>query len=253
MCPAEAGRAQCPLKPRTLGRGIHLPPWTRSRAPPARSRSAASAASPSPPPHETLALNAERPRRRTHHRRRTKPLGNWTPTGYLAPTGWRSTPSRDQLKIIKEQGTHREACHGVGSFTHEPPCYVPTRTATLPEQQRETGPTRTFVSGENPFRRFLSVREGGVEPPRPFGHWNLNPARLPIPPPAHWVLPPCPSPFWRVPLATSRRLARCAGWIHIRLFRRPCRGTGNGRRPPPLLMGAPRVRDTVRRPPLRSV
>lgn len=26
------------------------------------------------------------------------------------------------------------------------------------------------------------VREGGVEPPRPFGHWNLNPARLPIPP-----------------------------------------------------------------------
>lgn len=30
-----------------------------------------------------------------------------------------------------------------------------------------------------------SVREGGVEPPRPCGHWNLNPARLPIPPPAH--------------------------------------------------------------------
>jgi hypothetical protein len=26
------------------------------------------------------------------------------------------------------------------------------------------------------------VREGGVEPPHPFGHWNLNPARLPIPP-----------------------------------------------------------------------
>ncbi|MEU4492774.1 hypothetical protein AB0F96_04760 [Streptomyces sp. NPDC023998] len=36
---------------------------------------------------ETLALNGERPRRRTHHRRRTKPLGSWTPTGYLAPTG----------------------------------------------------------------------------------------------------------------------------------------------------------------------
>ena len=33
------------------------------------------------------------------------------------------------------------------------------------------------------------MREGGVEPPRPFGHWNLNPARLPIPPPAHWVCP----------------------------------------------------------------
>ncbi|WP_406731460.1 hypothetical protein [Streptomyces sp. NBC_01794] len=36
---------------------------------------------------ETLAPNGERPRRRTHHRRRSKPLGNWTPTGYLAPTG----------------------------------------------------------------------------------------------------------------------------------------------------------------------
>ena len=28
----------------------------------------------------------------------------------------------------------------------------------------------------------LLVGEGGLEPPRPFGHWNLNPARLPIPP-----------------------------------------------------------------------
>ncbi len=28
----------------------------------------------------------------------------------------------------------------------------------------------------------LFVREGGVEPPRPFGHWHLKPARLPIPP-----------------------------------------------------------------------
>ena len=26
------------------------------------------------------------------------------------------------------------------------------------------------------------VRKGGVEPPRPNGHRNLNPARLPIPP-----------------------------------------------------------------------
>ena len=26
------------------------------------------------------------------------------------------------------------------------------------------------------------VGEGGLEPPRPYGHRNLNPARLPIPP-----------------------------------------------------------------------
>ena len=81
------------------------------------------------------------------------------------------------------------------------------------------------------------VREGGVEPPRPFGHWNLNPARLPIPPPAHgccrWALAVCCE---RLP--TSRRLARCYGWIHIRSGRapasrvRPRRG-GAGLRPRP--------------------
>ena len=34
-----------------------------------------------------------------------------------------------------------------------------------------------------PITRGLPVvREGGVEPPRPFGHTDLNRARLPIPP-----------------------------------------------------------------------
>ena len=33
-----------------------------------------------------------------------------------------------------------------------------------------------------PLARQQLVGEGGVEPPRPFGHRNLNPARLPIPP-----------------------------------------------------------------------
>src|SRR5690606_40929921 len=28
----------------------------------------------------------------------------------------------------------------------------------------------------------LGVGEGGLEPPRPCGHWHLKPARLPIPP-----------------------------------------------------------------------
>ena len=26
----------------------------------------------------------------------------------------------------------------------------------------------------------IVVREGGFEPPRPFGHWHLKPARLPF-------------------------------------------------------------------------
>lgn len=35
--------------------------------------------------------------------------------------------------------------------------------------------------------RFEMVRVKGVEPPRQ-RHWNLNPARLPIPPhPHHWI------------------------------------------------------------------
>ncbi|MFJ5530311.1 hypothetical protein [Streptomyces sp. NPDC093261] len=34
---------------------------------------------------DTLALNSERPRRRTHHRRKTKEPRSWTPTGHLAP------------------------------------------------------------------------------------------------------------------------------------------------------------------------
>ncbi len=28
--------------------------------------------------------------------------------------------------------------------------------------------------------RLITVREGGLEPPRPCGHWHLKPARLPF-------------------------------------------------------------------------
>lgn len=102
--------------------------------------------------------------------------------------------------------------------------------------QRESPPGRNL-------RGFQLVREGGVEPPRPFGHWNLNPARLPIPPPAHWVCRPSPTE-WCERLPTCRRLARCQGWIHIP-FPRPSRpappvpATGN-RRPGALAPPGPR-------------
>lgn len=76
-------------------------------------------------------------------------------------------------------------------------------------------------------RRRSLVREGGVEPPRPCGHWNLNPARLPIPPPAHWVCPPAPFLSARR-LPTRRTLARWTGWIHIRSRRGPARASGAG-------------------------
>ena len=34
-------------------------------------------------------------------------------------------------------------------------------------------------------RDITGVREGGFEPPRPFGHRILSPARLPVPPLSH--------------------------------------------------------------------
>ncbi|MFF8843443.1 hypothetical protein ACF08N_12035 [Streptomyces sp. NPDC015127] len=161
MCPAEAGKAQCPIKPRSMGRGIHLPLVDPEPSPAGplkvcRQRSVTLAPAEGAKhwqaleygdaewqkvyfrlrnsvegyngyaknplaeaieaagsrrirgiaaqtillvfqlAHanrrkiknwvETLALNGGRPRRRTHHRRRTKPLGSWTPTGYLAQT-----------------------------------------------------------------------------------------------------------------------------------------------------------------------
>lgn len=84
----------------------------------------------------------------------------------------------------------------------------------------------TSVTGRDPFRRYLSVREGGVEPPRPCGHWNLNPARLPIPPPAHWVCPPAPALSARR-LPTPRTLARWRGSVHIPFPRGPRPRPGN--------------------------
>jgi hypothetical protein len=78
---------------------------------------------------------------------------------------------------------------------------------------------RAHRDHDEPVSSVLLVREGGVEPPRPCGHWNLNPARLPIPPPAHWVCPrACPP--WGLRLPTCRRLARWRGRVHIP-YRRP--------------------------------
>ncbi|MGW5063294.1 ankyrin repeat domain-containing protein [Streptomyces sp. NPDC004096] len=160
MCPAEAGKAQCPIKPHTVGRGIHLPlvdPEPNPTGPLRVCRQRTITISPEAGAKhwqaleyggaewqkvyfrlrnsvegyngyaknplaegiesagsrrirgiaaqtillafqlahanrrkikkwlDTLALNSERPRRRTHHRRKTKEPRSWTPTGYLVP------------------------------------------------------------------------------------------------------------------------------------------------------------------------
>ena len=40
--------------------------------------------------------------------------------------------------------------------------------------------TENLGTHVTPAMRCHPVREGGLEPPRPCGHWNLNPARLPF-------------------------------------------------------------------------
>ncbi|MEU4091068.1 hypothetical protein [Streptomyces sp. NPDC026673] len=124
MCPAEAGKVQCPLKPRSLGRGVHLPlvdPQPSPTRPLKVCRQRAITLAPeegaeywqaldygdeqwqkiyfrprnSVEGHanrrkitawlDSLARGGQRPVRRTNRRRKTKPLGTWTPTGHLTP------------------------------------------------------------------------------------------------------------------------------------------------------------------------
>ena len=72
----------------------------------------------------------------------------------------------------------------VGSAAAPPPEAqgVPRRRAhSSPTTKRMNPRNRGFIRSRCPETSH-TVREGGVEPPRPFGHWHLKPARLPIPP-----------------------------------------------------------------------
>ena len=53
------------------------------------------------------------------------------------------------------------------------------------------------------------VREGGVEPPRPHGHTDLNRARLPIPPLAHVS-------YGVSPQATHKTIRTACGAVQLR-------------------------------------
>src|SRR5512143_2544151 len=60
------------------------------------------------------------------------------------------------------------------------------------------------------------VRKGGLEPPRPFGHWILSPARLPIPPLSHADIVRQRGPGVAVPICvgvTWRRVLRPGGFL----------------------------------------
>ena len=50
--------------------------------------------------------------------------------------------------------------------------------------QARKNPLPLALTRKNGF--FFAVRKGGLEPPRSCDHWHLKPARLPIPPLAHY-------------------------------------------------------------------
>ena len=111
------------------------------------------------------------------------PTATPTVTPTVTPTG---TPDRD-----RHRGTHRDADrhpdrHAYGQ-THgkateaaaDLPHQVDGRRQALEVPALEV--PRLLNEPRREHRETL-VREGGVEPPRPFGHTDLNRARLPIPP-----------------------------------------------------------------------
>lgn len=55
-------------------------------------------------------------------------------------------------------------------------------TRSAPREPRNPDPEGPGVRASGMSRDITRVREEGLEPSRPCGHRNLNPARLPIPP-----------------------------------------------------------------------
>ena len=100
--------------------------------------------------------------------------------------------SRPGLRRILDQRTAKQGCHvarvrfatGLRARRHH--CEsgpFPPRTSASP-QGRLPAPPETaaeLVSQSEGLQDAPVVREMGLEPTR-LGHWNLNPARLPIPP-----------------------------------------------------------------------
>jgi hypothetical protein len=75
---------------------------------------------------------------------------------------------------VTNGATYREMATDCGQSARDRPFATkraPCRARTPTEKATATGRLLLFT-----------VREGGLEPPRPFEHWHLKPARLPIPP-----------------------------------------------------------------------
>lgn len=95
-------------------------------------------------------------------------------------SGWaRWPPSRPTTSVAK-------ALIALSSLRHS----LPTRRSkgsTYRHPRNKKAPVEPMVLPG----LFKNVREGGFEPPRPFGHWHLKPARLPFRHSRVFRYPPC--------------------------------------------------------------
>ncbi len=93
--------------------------------------------------------------------------------GYMAPRGApqhvEKIPADDRLFGVRGDGLRVRLAHMISGRGVGPSGRSPVEEC--------------FFSGSRkPLTSTNVVGEGGLEPPHPFGHRNLNPARLPIPP-----------------------------------------------------------------------
>lgn len=129
---------------------------------------------PPPAPHLWTPQRPHRPRRR--------PLPSSAPTAHTVPAlAARSRHSlaapRSTSKISPQQGHPKPAAMpGYSTFF----CQIFVKQPFLGTKN----PLPLALTKGNGF--FFTVRKGGLEPPRSCDHWHLKPARLPIPPLAHY-------------------------------------------------------------------
>ena len=105
------------------------------------------------------------------------PLYARDPQGALVQIGITSRGAGCATKLFPGIFTDVERVGAVDPPVHDPAVHEPGQALAGPGLPRRAGPERAPL-------RLLSrlVGEGGLEPPHPFGHRHLKPARLPIPP-----------------------------------------------------------------------
>src|SRR5699024_7789828 len=182
------GRPRGRLPPRSPGRGAALGrrvtrPQGRPHAPLVQAATLDQAAALVQAP----ALIQEVARARTSRSSGSAPIESSTDRNLRsrlnerAGTRGASDPARGGAKGRRAVSTGRHGQPGPAIHTFWPITpYNPGAERNAGGQARRS-PSPDLVQASVRGSSF-AVREGGLEPPRPCGHWHLKPARLPIPP-----------------------------------------------------------------------